>query len=221
MYSISSIVLVLASAVAAVPLNTVSAISSTDYNCGTATLPVNGGVSELPTPSGTLAYAALGRGIQNYTCSAVGATPVALGAVASLYDATEFAKCNGAAFNNLPNIAVYTSLPSTTSAKFLGLSTLGKHFFDARGTPTFDLYTVNKILYSAKTGDVSAPINASPGPSDTGAVDWLSLSAKATYTSVGLSEVFRVETAGGNSINPCSKVGVQSVQYSAQYWFYS
>ncbi|KAJ8066983.1 hypothetical protein OCU04_004362 [Sclerotinia nivalis] len=221
MHSISSIVLLLASAVAAVPVNTVSSLPSNDYSCGTPTLPVNGGVSELPSPSGTLAYAALGRGIQNYTCSAVGATPVALGAVASLYDATEYAKCNSAAFNTLPNIAVYTNLPSTTSAKFLGLKTLGKHFFDASGTPTFDLYTVSKILYSAKTGDVTAPINASPGPADTGAVDWLSLSAKVNYASVGLTEVFRVETAGGNSINPCTKAGVQSVQYAAQYWFYS
>ncbi|KAF7870492.1 hypothetical protein EAF04_004236 [Stromatinia cepivora] len=221
MHSISSIVLFLASAVAAVPVNTVPSLSSNSYSCGTPSLPVNGGASVLPSPSGTLAYVALGRGIQNYTCSAVGATPVALGAVASLYDATEYAKCNSAALNNLPNIAVYTNLPSTTSDRFLGLKTLGKHFFDASGTPTFDLYTVSKILYSAKTGDVVAPMNASPGPADTGAVDWLSLSAKATYTSVGLTEVFRVETAGGNSINPCTKAGVQSVQYAAQYWFYS
>ncbi|TEY61469.1 hypothetical protein BOTCAL_0168g00020 [Botryotinia calthae] len=221
MHSISSLVLLLASAVAAVPISTIPALASSKHTCATPLLPSTGVASALPTPSGTLAYVALGRGIQNYTCSAVGATPVALGAVASLYDATEYAKCASTAFNNLPAIAVYTNLPSTSSASFMGLEPLGKHFFDASGTPTFDLSSVSKILYAGKTGGVAAPINSSPGPADTGAVDWLSLTAKSTYVSVGLTSVYRVETAGGNSINPCTTAGVQSVQYAAQYWFYS
>ncbi|KAI9640067.1 hypothetical protein NHQ30_011469 [Ciborinia camelliae] len=87
--------------------------------------------------------------------------------------------------------------------------------------PLFDLASVSKILYAAKTGDVAAPVTANRGPADTGAVDWLSLVAKVSYTSVGLTQVYRVETAGGNSINPCSTAGVESVQYAAQYWFYS
>ncbi|KAB8294892.1 hypothetical protein EYC80_006852 [Monilinia laxa] len=207
MLSISNLILLLASAVAAVPVNTVP------------TLPL--GASELPAPTGTLAYVALGRGIQNYTCSAIGATPAAIGAVASLYDATEFAKCDGTTFTQFPNIAVYTNLPSSSSASFMGLKALGKHFFDASGTPTFDLSAVSKILYATKTGDIAAPINASPGPADTGAVDWLSLAAKGTYTSVGLAEVYRVETAGGNPTKPCVTVGVESVPYAAQYWFYN
>ncbi|ESZ92391.1 hypothetical protein SBOR_7199 [Sclerotinia borealis F-4128] len=221
MHSISSLVILLASAVAAVPVNTVPALPLGNHSCATPSLPVNGGASELPKPSGPLVYVALGRGIQNYTCSAVGATPVAIGAVASLYDATEYAKCSGTAFNTFPGIAVYTSLPSSSSARFMGLNALGKHFFDASGTPTFDLSSVSKILYAAKTGGIVAPVNSSPGPADTGAVDWLSLDAKPTYTSVGLKQVYRVETAGGNAINPCRVAGVESVQYAAQYWFYS
>ncbi|THV46636.1 hypothetical protein BGAL_0371g00100 [Botrytis galanthina] len=221
MHSISSLVLLLASAVAAVPISTVQALASSKHSCATPLLPTTGAASALPVPTGTLAYVALGRGIQNYTCSAVGATPVALGAVASLYDATDYAKCASTAFNNLPGIAVYTNLPSTSSASFMGLKPLGKHFFDASGTPTFDLSSVSKILYAAKTGDISPPINSIPGPANTGAVDWLSLTAKSTYVSVGLTTVYRVETAGGNSINPCTTTGVQSVQYAAQYWFYS
>ncbi|RAL66058.1 hypothetical protein DID88_005718 [Monilinia fructigena] len=148
MLSISHLILLLASAVAAVPINTVP------------TLPL--GASELPAPTGTLAYVALGRGIQNYTCSAVGAAPAAIGAVANLYDATELAKCDGATFTQFPGIAVYTDLPSSSSASFLGLKPLGKHFFDASGTPTFDLSTISKILYAAKTGDVAAPIKRQP-----------------------------------------------------------
>ncbi|KAF7954342.1 hypothetical protein EAE96_005467 [Botrytis aclada] len=221
MRSISSLVLLLVSAVAAVPIGSVSALASGKHTCATPLLPTTGAVSALPAPTGTLAYVALGRGIQNYTCSAVGATPVALGAVASLYDATEYAKCASTALNNLPAIAVYTDLPSTSSASFMSLKPLGKHFFDASGTPTFDLSSVSKILYSAKTGDIAPPINSSPGPADTGAVDWLSLTAKSTYVSIGLASVYRVKTAGGNAINPCTTAGVQSVQYAAQYWFYS
>ncbi|MAD85100.1 MAG: hypothetical protein CL912_19240 [Deltaproteobacteria bacterium] len=33
----------------------------------------------------TLAHIAVGRGIQNYTCTGPGAAPVAIGAVATLY----------------------------------------------------------------------------------------------------------------------------------------
>lgn len=121
----------------------------------------------------------------------------------------------------MPGVAVFTSLPSTATADFMDLKPLGHHFFDASGTPTFDLSSVSKILYAAKTGDITAPSTANLGPAGTGAVDWLSLAAKATYTSVGLTQVYRVETAGGNPITPCTVAGVESVQYAAQYWFYS
>ncbi|KAI9640068.1 hypothetical protein NHQ30_011470 [Ciborinia camelliae] len=213
MHSIGNLFVLLASAVAAVPVNNIPPppqgrvpnLPLGNNSCATPSLPVNGGApaSALPAPTGTLAYVALGRGIQNYTCSAVGATPVALGAVASLYDATELATCAGTEFNNLPNVAVYATL------------------FRRQRHAHFDLASVSKILYAAKTGDVAAPVTANRGPADTGAVDWLSLVAKVSYTSVGLTQVYRVETAGGNSINPCSTAGVESVQYAAQYWFYS
>jgi hypothetical protein len=100
------------------------------------------------------------------------------------------------------------------------MATLGHHFFDSAGTPTFDLASVNKILYGKKNGDVLAPADASKGPAGTGAVDWLSLIAKPGYTSVGLGQVYRVETAGGAAPAVCPSAGVISVQYSAEYWFY-
>jgi len=213
----------LASAVVAAPFNTIpiAKTNPTTNACGTPSLPVNGGATELPAPNGTLAYVALGRGIQNYTCSAVGATPVAIGAIATLYDATNLAECDTASFDTVPGVAVYTALPSSSNVSFMGLNVLGKHFFGADSTPTFDLTSVSKILYASKAGDIAAPSNASRGPADTGAVDWLKLTAKTGYASVGLTEVYRVETAGGSSINPCTTAGVESVQYAAQYWFYS
>jgi Protein of unknown function (DUF3455) len=96
---------------------------------------------------------------------------------------------------------------------------LGHHFFDSTGTPTFDLCSVNKILYGMKTGDIKAPATANNGPAGTGAVDWLQLTAKAGYTSVGLSLAYRVVTAGGEP-STCTVAGVMTVQYAAEYWFY-
>ena len=58
------------------------------------------------------------------------------------------------------------------------------------------------------------------GPAKTGAVDWLQLVAKDGVESVGLQTVYRVVTAGGNPPAVCPSVGVISVQYAAEYWFY-
>ena len=76
-------------------------------------------------------------------------------------------------------------------------------------------------MFGKKTGDISAPANASAGPAGTGAVDWLQLVPKpAPYSpSVGLGAVYRVETAGGKP-TACTAAGVISVQYSAEYWFF-
>ncbi|KAM3075212.1 hypothetical protein ACMFMG_007339 [Clarireedia jacksonii] len=223
MPSINNLVILLASAIAALPVSAVPiAAATTDASyCGSAVLPVQGATTTLPSPSGTLTYVALGRGIQNYTCSTVGGKPAAIGAVASLYDATYLAKCQASTANNLPNSAVYTPLPPSESAPFMGLPLLGHHFFAADGTPTFNLSSVSKLLYAAKAADIAAPLNASPGPANTGAVDWLKLSAKSGYASVGLTEVYRVDTAGGNPTATCASTGTLSIEYSALYWFYS
>jgi hypothetical protein len=223
MPSINNLIILLASAMAALPVRAVPIASATADNsyCASAVLPVQGAITSLPSPSGSLEYVALGRGIQNYTCSTIGGKPTAIGAMASLYDATNLAKCQSSTANNLPNSAVYTPLPASDAAPFMGLRPLGHHFFAADGTPTFNLSSVSNILYAAKTADIAAPLNASPGPANTGAVDWLQLSAKAGYASVGLEQVYRVETAGGNPTATCDSVGTLSIEYAALYWFYA
>jgi len=153
----------------------------------------------------------VGRGTQNYTCTSLTSSPVQQGAVAVLYNATRKAYYNETALNELPPYAVYVAS--------LRLEVLGHHFFDSTGTPTFDLYSVNKILYGSKTGDIKAPVTANKGPAGTGAVDWLQLTAKKGYPSIGLSVVYRVVTAGGQPSN-CTFVGVMMVDYAAEYWFY-
>ena len=78
-------------------------------------------------------------------------------------------------------------------------------------------------MFSKKLADIKAPANASVGLQGTGAVDWLALTEVVGMGSVGLKEVFRVDTAGGNPPESCatSAVGVViSMPYSAVYQFF-
>jgi hypothetical protein len=172
----------------------------------------------------TFRYAAIGRGIQNYTCASVGAVPVQLGAIATLYDGTSLAESNPTAFNALPGQAV--NVPEGAGGCFdlpaanRNLPKLGNHLFAADGTPEFELTAVGKSLFGLKNGTFTAPAGSPAGPAGTGAVPWLQLIAKAGYANKGLSVVYRVETAGGNPPATCPSTAVISVQYAAQYWFY-
>ena len=68
---------------------------------------------------------------------------------------------------------------------------------------------------------IPAPADASAGRFDQGcgAVDWKALTDVGG--SVGLNEVYRVETAGGKPPSSCADVTAPiSIDYSALYWFY-
>jgi Protein of unknown function (DUF3455) len=85
------------------------------------------------------------------------------------------------------------------------------------------LVTLREILFAKKIGDIPAPKGAAAGANGEAAVDWLALSDDGKGTSVGLGEVYRVETAGGDPPETCEGIKsdtVFSVQYSAEYWFY-
>lgn len=108
------------------------------------------------------------------------------------------------------------------TAKFLG-----HHYFDSKSSPTFDLSGSSSGLFfsGAKIGTVKAPTSADKGILATGAVDWLQLGDNGRGLSNGVSNVYRVVTAGGVA-EACSVSGpnptgeVFSVPYVAQYWFY-
>ncbi|TVY85627.1 hypothetical protein LAWI1_G008837 [Lachnellula willkommii] len=139
-----------------------------------------------------------------------------------LFDATSLAYANISTLHAIPPAAVNQAVPTGSMTTSSGaLSVLGHHYFDASGTPTFNLTAASKILFGAKTGDVKAPADSSKGPAGTGAVDWLSLTAKpAPYVSEGVSFVYRVVTAGGMA-PACTAAGTEIVQYAAEYWFYA
>lgn len=165
---------------------------------------------------------AVGRGIQNYTCATANSIPVALGASATLFDATKLAYSNEKLLNTIPGLTVYLPLPESGVLATTGcyLDILGYHYFDSAGTPTFNLSTLEKIGFVGKAASIDAPALANKGPAGTGAVPWLQLNEKTGYTSIGISQVYRVETAGGNPELTCKVPGVMSIPYAAEYWFF-
>jgi hypothetical protein len=156
------------------------------------------------------------------------AAPVAIGAIATLYDVTSLAFLSADTASSIPNIAsqqpLTNSLVPNSPLTIPGLGSfpiLGFHFFAWNGTPVFNLNTVGEVLFSKKLADIKAPANANAGIEGTGAVDWLALTAIGG--SVGLKQVFRVDTAGGNPPASCAgyrEGQVISVPYSAGYHFY-
>ncbi|KAL1310524.1 hypothetical protein AAFC00_000808 [Neodothiora populina] len=169
--------------------------------------PLNG----LPSPVQLrFKYVALGLGTQNYTCANTSSSPVATGAVATLYDATSL-------LSNAPEvIPVLPPLAYSTSSS-LGLPTLGHHFFSASSVPTFDLQAANPpaFLSAKKVASVNAPSASVPN-----SVAWLYLADDGRGVSKDLKAVYRVETASGSPPETCTKVGPIEVKYSAEYWFY-
>jgi len=180
-------------------------LSTTDPN----TVPLTGSTGSLPTPpsSWNLAYIAIGQGTQNYSCSAAGAAPVSIGAMAALYNATYLALPV-----SKPLIPSSSALALSTHSG-LGLPTLGHHYFTS-GIPTFSLEAADPPLFlsAKKTADVTAPADSVQG-----SVDWLQLTDNGDGLTNGLKGVYRVETTSGAGTT-CTSASVQTVQYAAEYW---
>ncbi|CAG2003956.1 unnamed protein product [Fusarium graminearum] len=185
---------------------------------------------ELPTPPRivTLKHIPLGFGIQNYSCTDVGAIPVPIGALAVLYDATNLypgqdrSSLTPGEWVSLPSDVLNTGkvplnrnenggasltnpFPKKQSLK--SIPYLGHHFFNGAGTPIFDLDKANQLLMAKKINAVKAPASAPAGPEGSGAVDWLYLGDAGG--SQGVSIAYRVLTAGGVS-HGCKAKGTDS-----------
>ncbi|OAL04989.1 hypothetical protein IQ06DRAFT_103256 [Phaeosphaeriaceae sp. SRC1lsM3a] len=168
----------------------------------------------------TLRHIAIGRGIQNYTCASAEAAPVAIGAIATLFNATcDSARLNERVMTDITTLALNYAIPKGPEAD-QRLS--GHHYFTDKKVPMFDLRTDGTNYgYVQALPDVvksAAPKDASTGPNQMGSVAWLKLNAvEGDY-----KEVYRVHTAGGAPPKTCDGMGSAfSVEYSAQYWFYA
>jgi len=197
------------------------------------TLPLKVANTSLPAPTDlTLKYITIGHGVQNYTCppNNSAATPVAIGALATLYDITPLALLSPDLVSQLPPLAASLSLTSSfilpNTPLFLDnigtFPELGRHFFAADATPVFDLFAAGARINSKVVKKINAPAESDKGLEGTGAVQWLALEAEPGVNgTVGLSQVFRVDTAGGNPPSSCAGIeGVVSVPYAAAYHFY-
>ncbi|KFY84452.1 hypothetical protein V500_09307 [Pseudogymnoascus sp. VKM F-4518 (FW-2643)] len=193
-----------------------------------AQMPVS--TEPLPAPdAGTsLKHVAIGRGIQNYTCDTTNATaiPKAIGAVATLYNASCIAATSPLVLNTLPGFALQFNLgPNPAAANPANLDVSGLHYFTDAGVPFFNLDTTKQqigTLPCSKAGSAPAPASAIKGQGNKGdgAVAWLKLTAIDGATG-NLESVYRLNTAGGNPPKTCDGMPATfSVQYAAEYWFF-
>jgi len=182
--------------------------------------------NSLPPPAEgfALKHVAVGRGTQNYTCDLANSTavPKAVGAVATLFNASCVAATYPDLAKLLPRVAMRFNLthPELPRMAPSNLAISGRHWFTAAGIPFFDLDTPAQSLGAAgcaKNASQPAPADAQPGQKGEPAVPWLKLTTKEGATG-NLQEVFRVETVGGSAPASCKGMPAAfEVQYSAQY----
>ena len=130
----------------------------------------------------------------------------------------------------MPSIALQFATPSSSSDQLVAMELLGHHYFTDPKSPTFNLDTANGnagYVNVQSGGKVPAPSGAPAGQNGQGdgAVPWLSLPQKSGSQGAQgqqtFSEVYRVNTAGGQSPTTCQGMpDAFEVQYSAEYWFY-
>ncbi len=169
-----------------------------------------------PAPGSKLRHVAVGRGTQNYTCDGkADSKPKAVGAVATLFNVTCMAAMYPDVATKVPDMAVHFNLDA---ANRLGPATLpvsGHHYFTAEGVPFFDLGSEGQIP-CAKNTSVNATPQAAVGQKGEAAVAWLRLLSNKDATN-GLSEVFRVSTAGGSTPETCKDLdGPFQVEYATE-----
>lgn len=183
------------------------------------------GILTAPATGLNVVRVAIGRGTQNYTCADEASAPVAIGAVARLYDASCIAINFPTIFAQLPGLFLDVDQSQETFiaqklAMLAGKDMLvGHHLFANTTTPVFDfrLNGSTEIFVGKKADDKPAPVNSPNGTF--GAVDWLEL--QAIEGTVGYKTAYRVETAGGKQPATCAGMGKSfTEQYSAQYWFF-
>ncbi|KAG5947806.1 hypothetical protein E4U53_006376 [Claviceps sorghi] len=181
------------------------------------------GLDGLPAPDAgtTVRHVAVGRGRQNYSCDAnnAEATPKAIGAVATLFNATCMAALYPDLLSRIPAMAVHFKLQDAQEK--LGPTVLprsGLHYFTDDSTPHFDLDTPREAIgqvVCAKNSSSNAPATAAVGQLGEKAVSWLRLTTKSGTTG-DIKHVYRVDTAGGSPPATCKDMPSNfQVEYAA------
>jgi hypothetical protein len=158
-------------------------------------------------------------------------TPVPIGALASLYNASCVAANYPDILAMLPSLALEFPVPASLDSSLApsNIDISGHHYFATNTTPVFNLNAspdpaqqIGNVV-GHKVANSTAPANATKGANGVGngAVAWLFLNT-TNATQGDVRAVYRVNTAGGSPPKTCeSSDAVFSVQYAAEYWFYS
>ncbi|KAJ8495587.1 hypothetical protein ONZ45_g12789 [Pleurotus djamor] len=225
MFSCLLVALALTSAAYAAPSPIV--YSGCSVNNAVLTLPP--GQTGLVEPNAPTAFITAGVGVQNYTCNDAG-TFTSVGAVAELIDISCLFGTED--FEDIPGewFDIWKIMPQGSSPldvlDFVPRGNtavvLGEHFFIVNPltgsglSPKWDFTSrgdtngnPNAFVVGARTGGIPAP----SGPAD---VDWLSLSGVQGSLA---SQVFRVDTRGGQPPASCTPGSSISVRYTSKYWF--
>ena len=172
----------------------------------------------------------VGRGTQNYTCASAQSAPKLQGAVARLYDTSCLARRRPRTLDALPAKLL------AFSPEDLGHSRDGHHFFNAAGTPIFDMSAFGGGVFAGAlaasvkgppTADYYTPSqaysrrkrgNGDGRPKTLPAINWLRLTPVAGSTEGRFREGFRVVTAGGTAPESCKDQPAHfEVPYATEY----
>ena len=171
---------------------------------------------------------------QNYTCASPSSTPVPIGAVATLFNATCIASSDQATLDYLTGLAYTTPLNSPSiSHGPASAYTSGHHYFtnDAK-TATFNLHNAKEDYGITFSNKISTAPAAEYYTASAPAVAWLQLKVLGmplagslfieNQDQVGnVQNIYRVKTIGGSPPPTCDgQPSVVTVDYAAQYWFY-
>jgi hypothetical protein len=182
-----------------------------------------------PNPTHSLFQVVLGRGTQNYTCDLANATatPVPVGAVASLFDVSCVAANAKELLPAISVIALDLPVPASEDPNSPMVQDMtGHHYFLDDTTPFFNLDTSLHqygmgALQKANASDAPEGSYAGPGGQGNGAVQWLRLDVKQSAHE-SWKEVYRLDTAGGVPPEMCTGQPASfEVPYSAVYWLFT
>lgn len=205
-----------------------SALTSTGCPLNSVNVLLSNTTLPAPPSGQKLLFVGVGRGTQNYTCdtSNPSSAPVAVGAVATLYNAGCVAAQFPDIFDLVPDILLQFSGRSAAPSTVLSFSDsniLGHHYFTDSTTPVFNLGSTGGLVVAKKTGSCNAPPGSPAGQASStspGAVAWLYLQSQ-TGTTGNVKTVYRTGTAGGMQSSTCTNQPASfSVEYAAKYWFY-